>query len=228
MYRTGDRARWSGDGQLLFAGRSDDQVQIRGLRIEPGEIAAVLTRHSRVDQAAVIARADALGDQHLVGYVAPGRATDVDEPAASELVRELRAHLAAELPAYLVPPAVVVLPGLPLTPNGKLDRAALPAPAVTGAGGGRAPSGPDESALAEIFAEVLGLDSIGADEDFFARGGHSLLATRLIARVRSRLGRDVTLRALFDAPTVEELAKQLGGPVRSRPALRRIDRKDDE
>ncbi|MBO2455157.1 amino acid adenylation domain-containing protein [Actinomadura barringtoniae] len=228
MYRTGDRARWSGDEQLVFAGRSDDQVQIRGHRIEPGEIAEALTRHPQVDQAAVIARADPLGDQQLVGYVVPGPAADVDEQAAAELVRELRAHLTALLPAYLVPPAVVVLPGLPLTPNGKLDRAALPVPAATGAGGGRAPSGPDESALAEIFAEVLGLDRVGADEDFFALGGHSLLATRLIARVRGRLGRDVTLRALFDAPTVEELAKQLGGPARARPALRRIDRKEDE
>jgi amino acid adenylation domain-containing protein len=228
MYRTGDRARWSGDGRLLFAGRGDDQVQIRGVRIEPGEIAAVLRRHPRVDQAAVIARADGLGDRHLVGYAVPDRAADVDEPAASELVRDLRAHLAAQLPAHLVPRAVVVLPGLPRTPNGKLDRAALPAPAATGGGGGRAPSGPDETALAEIFAEVLGLDRVGADEDFFALGGHSLLATRLIARVRGRLGREVTLRALFDAPTVEELTKQLGGPVRSRPALRRTDRMEDE
>ena len=201
MYRTGDLARWRSDGVLDFLGRADAQVKLRGFRIEPGEIEAALVRHESVAQAAVIAREDVPGNKRLVAYVVAS-ADHVPGAAA------LRAHLAASLPDYMVPSAFVVLDKLPLTPNGKLDRKALPSPDFTLATIRRAPRTPQEEMLCTLFAEVLGLERIGIDDNFFALGGHSLLATRLIGRIRSTLGVEIAIRSLFEAPTVEALAKR--------------------
>jgi amino acid adenylation domain-containing protein len=215
LYRTGDLARWHRDGQLEFLGRTDDQVKIRGYRVEPAEVAAVLTEHPDVDRAVVMAREDVPGDLRLVAYVVPG--TDLD-------VSSLRGYAGARLPDYLVPSAFVAVAGFPLGPNGKLDRAALPAPEFTAAPAGRAPRTRREEVLCGLFAEVLGLDSVGIDDDFFALGGHSLLATRLIARVRAELGLSLTARSVFQAPTVAGMNDLLDEARPARAALRRMSR----
>ncbi|MGX1547467.1 amino acid adenylation domain-containing protein, partial [Streptomyces adustus] len=207
MYRTGDLVRRRTDGDLEYVGRADDQVKVRGFRIELGEVEAALAEHPAVAQAAVLAR-----DDRLIGYVA-ARPGTVVRPA------ELTADLRDRLPDYLVPSAFVVLDVLPSTPNGKLDRAALPAPDLGSAEARRAPRTPQEQILCELFAEVLGVPRVGVDDDFFDLGGHSLLATRLTARVRSVLGVELGLRALFLAPTVAGLAEGLAGAGHVRPAL---------
>ena len=226
LYRTGDRARWTAGGAIEFLGRVDDQVKIRGFRVEPGEVEAALEAHPDVARAVVAAREDD-GVRRLVGYVtlaaglAPGAALPPLDPPVS-----LRAYLAERLPSYLVPAAVVVLEAFPVGPNSKVDRAALPAPDFAALVSAREPVTADEEALAALFAEVLGLERIGADDDFFALGGHSLLAARLVTRIRAALGREVPLRDLFDAPTVAGLAARLPAAGTARPALRPRRRPD--
>ncbi|MEU2794794.1 amino acid adenylation domain-containing protein [Streptomyces sp. NPDC007100] len=199
MYRSGDLARWTAGGQLEFVGRADEQVKIRGFRVEPGEVEAVLAAHEGVRQAAVVVREDRPGEQRLVAYVIPAE-RDTADPAA------LRSAAAARLPGHLVPTAVVVLDALPLTVNGKLDRAALPAPGTDGhATTGRAPRTPLETRLCDLFAEVLGLERVSADSDFFALGGDSILSMLLVSRAR-RAGVIITSRQVFERRTPAELA----------------------
>ncbi|WP_395105926.1 amino acid adenylation domain-containing protein [Actinomadura sp. SCN-SB] len=200
MYRTGDLARWNRDGSLEYLGRTDDQVKIRGFRIEPAEVQAALAACPGVAQAAVVVREDRPGDPRLVGYYVPG--SPVEESA-------LRDALSATLPDYMLPSALVKLDALPRTVNGKLDRAALPAPSAEAGAGGREPRDEREASLCALFAETLGVERVGIDDDFFALGGHSLLATKLAARVRAVMRADLTIADVFEAPTVAALAPRL-------------------
>ncbi|WP_162911640.1 non-ribosomal peptide synthetase [Streptomyces koyangensis] len=207
MYRTGDLAKWNADGELVYCGRVDDQVKIRGFRIEPGEVEKVLSEHPGVGQAVVIAREDRPGDRRLVAYVVPDAANE-----ASRGPEALRRHIAARLPQFMVPAAVMELEHLPLTENGKLNRRLLPEPDFAGtADASRGPRNAPEELLCGLFTEVLGLDSVGVEDDFFALGGHSLLATRLVSRIRTVLNKEVPVRVLFEAPTVVGLRRWLEG-----------------
>ena len=190
---------WGADGQLRYLGRADEQVKIRGYRIELGEVRAALAGLDGVEQAVVVAREDRPGDKRLVGYV-----TGTAEPAG------IRAALAERLPAYMVPAAVVVLKALPLTPNGKLDTRALPAPEYQDGDRYRAPASAVEEILAGIYAQVLGVERVGVEDSFFDLGGDSLSAMRVIAAINTALDAGLAVRALFDAPTVGQLAPRIG------------------
>ncbi|MEU2793846.1 amino acid adenylation domain-containing protein [Streptomyces sp. NPDC007100] len=216
MYRSGDLAQWTAEGQLRFAGRADEQVKIRGFRVEPGEVASVLAAHPDVAQAAVVARTDRPGDTHLVGYVVPG-VPELDQ-------RRLHEHLAGTLPDYLIPAAVMLLEALPLTANGKLDRAALPAPDFAGRASGRAPETGTEKLLCALFAEALDLGNVGADDNFFDLGGNSTLAMRLAARIRTELGAELNMRQFFGAPTPVGVARLMES--KARPELRPVEHPD--
>ncbi|GAA3169214.1 MULTISPECIES: amino acid adenylation domain-containing protein [Streptomyces] len=207
MYRTGDLVRWRAGGELEFVGRADSQVKIRGVRVEPGEIEAVLAGHPEVAQAAVVLREDRPGDPRLVAYAVTRSRARTDQ--------ELRRYLADRLPDAMVPAAVVLLDTMPTTVNGKLDRAALPEPDRS-VHTVREPRSPREEILCALFAEALGMPRVGIDDHFFDLGGHSLLALRLLARIRSVLGEGFEIRDLFAAPTVAGLARLTGA---ARPAL---------
>jgi amino acid adenylation domain-containing protein len=201
LYRTGDRARWNARGELEFAGRVDAQVKVRGFRVELGEIETRLLEHPAVREAVVLVREDVPGEKRLVAYVVG------DETAAADV---LRAHVGGALPDYMVPAAYARLEQLPLTPNGKVDRKALPAPEGDAFASSEyeAPVGEVETALAEIWADVLGLDRVGRHDDFFELGGHSLLTVTLIARMRLQ-GLHADVQALFATPTLAEFAAAL-------------------
>jgi acyl-coenzyme A synthetase/AMP-(fatty) acid ligase/acyl carrier protein len=209
LYRTGDRVRWRAGGELEFLGRFDEQVKLRGYRIELGEIETILERHEAVRRAAVTIRQQQNGDPWLVAYVAYAAGAAVSE-------QELRKYLGAHLPDYMVPALYVGLDDLPLTPSGKVDRRRLPEPERRQAAY-RAPSKPGEAQLCAIFAEVLGLERVGMDDNFFALGGHSLMATRLVSRIQARMGFNVPLRSVFEFPTVAELFAQIA-PVEPSPS----------
>ncbi|MFD8733541.1 amino acid adenylation domain-containing protein [Streptomyces sp. NPDC059618] len=217
MYRTGDLARFTPDGQLQHLGRIDTQVKIRGYRVEPAEVEAALTTHPDIAQVAVVTQQPGDTTPYLAAYLVPAEGASVPDAA------EIQQHLADRLPEYMVPAAYVPLERLPLSPNGKLDLKALPAPDLTSATPYRAPATPREQALARLFAEVLGLEKVGADDGFFELGGHSLLATRLITRARAEIGMEIPIRKIFDLPTVAALAAwSEESAVPLRPALRRM------
>ncbi len=205
LYRSGDLARYRKDGELEYVGRSDHQVKVRGFRVELGEVEAAVARHPGVREAVVVARADSGGDARLVAYLVPRH-----RPSPS--TSEFRRHLKQTLPDYMVPSAFVAVDAFPLTPNGKVDLGALPDP-----DGGRprldgayvSPVGPVEEVVASIWAAVLGIDRVGAQDNFFDLGGHSLLATQVISRVRSAFAVSVPLRPLFEDPTVAGLARAI-------------------
>ncbi|WP_282786200.1 condensation domain-containing protein, partial [Nocardia sp. CC201C] len=196
MYRTGDLVRWNADGELEYLGRTDFQVKLRGLRIELGEIEAALGEVDAVTQAVVVVRRDQRTGDQLVAYLTA--AGDIDP-------QRVKAEVAQRLPAYMMPNAIVVLDELPLNASGKLDRGALPAPSFA-AEVYRAPVTAAEQTVAAVFAEVLGRDRIGLDDDFFELGGNSLIATRVVARLSAALAADIEMRAVFEAPTVAALA----------------------
>ncbi|WP_445161590.1 amino acid adenylation domain-containing protein [Mycobacterium sp. Dal123C01] len=201
MYRTGDLVSWRADGQLQYFGRADEQVKIRGYRIELGEIQAALGGLDGVDQAVVIVREDRPGDKRLVGYVTEAVPRAVDVAGA-------RAVLAKRLPAYMVPAAVVAVDALPLTVNGKLDTRALPVPQYRETDY-RAPSNATDETLAGIYAQILGLERVGVDDSFFDLGGDSISAMRLIAAINNALDTHLTVRILFDSPSVSALSQQV-------------------
>lgn len=221
LYRTGDRARWRSNATLEYLGRLDEQVKVRGYRIEPGEIEAVIRDHRAVKQVAVVVREDEPGNKQLVAYL-------VKEAGAVHAM-DLHQFLAERLPEYMVPAAIVELQDLPLTPNGKLDRKALPAPQQPRAQTvHQAPRTAEEEILCGIFSEVLKVDHPGLDDNFFELGGHSLLATQVISQIRSTLEIELPLRVLFDAPTVAQLAEQVrearGGMHKLAPPLTAVER----
>ncbi|HEU0302475.1 MAG TPA: amino acid adenylation domain-containing protein, partial [Longimicrobium sp.] len=218
LYRTGDLARWRPDGTLEFVGRNDFQVKVRGFRVELREVEARLLEHAAVREAVVVAREDAPGDQRLVAYYVGAEGVEVDA---------LRAHLAERLPEYMVPAACVRLEALPLTPTGKVDRRALPAPAgdAYARRDYEAPVGEVEVALAEIWADVLGVERVGRRDDFFDLGGHSLLAIRVLSRARQVLAVELALGEVFQRPVLADFAQGLERAQRAElPPIERADR----
>jgi amino acid adenylation domain-containing protein len=205
LYRTGDLGRLLPDGQIAFLGRMDDQIKIRGYRIEPSEISSVLNRQQDVRESLVVAREDTPGNKRLVAYV-------VLDPDSGLTHTELREFLGGFLPEYMLPAAFVRLDGFPLTPHGKIDRAALPPPDGMNTLQDDVAEGPrteTEQRVAEILGELLDLEEIGLDDNFFMLGGHSLLGAQVIARLRGAFGVEMGLRTLFEAPTVAALSAEV-------------------
>ena len=224
LYRTGDRARWLPDGNIDFLGRTDRQIKIRGFRIEPGEVESVLEGHDSVAAATVTDREDEAGNARLVAYLV---AADPDQPPAPDVLRTL---VADHLPAYMIPAAWVMIDSMPVTPNGKVDLAALPDPQFDRSANADefvAPSTPVEIKLAEVWSEVLSVDQIGVNDNFFALGGHSLLAVKLFAEIERKLGVSIPLAALFQTATIAGLAaivEQSAGTSPSSDSKLRIGR----
>jgi amino acid adenylation domain-containing protein len=206
LYRTGDFARWLPDGQIEYLGRMDGLIKIRGYRVEPNEIIAVLNRHTAVQASAVIERGDEIDNQHLVAYIV------VNAGHARPTATELRDLLRSRLPEYMIPAAFVVVPDLPLTPNGKLDREALrpPDPSTTLPDQNYlSPRTLLEEKLSSLVASLLGVSRVGVNDNFFLIGGHSLFGTQLIARIRDRFGVELPLRSVFESPTPALLAQEI-------------------
>jgi amino acid adenylation domain-containing protein len=206
LYRTGDLTRYLPDGNIEFLGRIDNQVKVRGFRVELAEVEAVLLTHSQVRQAVVIAEAAAADSQRLLGYVVASGSKPLG-------VDELRSFLGQHLPDYMIPSTFIFLKAMPLTSNGKIDRASLPAPDEARPDLQRlfvAPRTPVERELAGIWAEFLKLDEVGIDDNFFELGGHSLLATQVVSRMRKAFNCEIRLRSFFESPTVAQLAEQIG------------------
>jgi len=219
LYKTGDLARYLPDGQIAFLGRADHQIKIRGYRIEPNEIISLLNEQPAIQTSLVVAREDEPGDKRLVAYLVP-------VPGARVTLSSLREILGTHLPDYMIPAAFVQLEALPLTPNGKLDRAALPAPDAANAlrdEAFAAPATPTEERVAVIASNLLQLEQVGRDDNFFMLGGHSLLGTQIIARVAETFGVDLHLRTLFEAPTVRLLSAEI-----ERLILARVEEMSDE
>jgi len=224
LYRSGDLVRWTRDGNLEFMGRIDQQVKVRGFRIELGEIESTLGSIDGIRDAVVLAREDVPGEKRLVGYYV----TDKDKTLQPS---EIRSVLKKTLPEYMVPAAFVALEAMPLTPNGKIDRRALPAPEMDRSQLSAefiAPRNETEKALAEIAGELLHLEKVGVYDNFFELGGHSLLATQYISRVRSRFDVEIPLMALFEKPTIAELADAVeiakASGIKAKPKIERVDR----
>ncbi len=218
MYRSGDLARRTWNGELEYLGRIDQQVKIRGFRVELGEIESVLNSHPGVRESAVVADTTPSGDARLVAYIVPqGAIPDRDD---------LRRHSLCRLPEYMVPAVFMSLEKLPLTSNGKIDRRALPAPKrdVTGSRVVVAPTSPTQTLLVQIWQELLGCQGIGIEDNFFHLGGHSLLATQVISRIAAALDIEVPVSALFEAPTVAELSRVVEQAKREGAAQARAPR----
>ncbi|MEH2157011.1 non-ribosomal peptide synthetase, partial [Nostoc sp.] len=221
LYKTGDLARYLADGNIEYLGRIDNQVKIRGFRIELGEIEAVLSQYANVQASCVIAREDIPGDKYIVAYIVPQKEqTCTERSRSTPSVSELHSFLKSKLPEYMLPSAFVILDALPLTPNGKLDRCALPAPDLQSQLSDKyvAPRNPIEEILSLIWAQVLRVEQIGIHDNFFELGGHSLLATQLVSRIRTNLKVELSLRSLFAAPTIAQLA----------PIIQRLQQQDLE
>ncbi|HJT55560.1 MAG TPA: phosphopantetheine-binding protein, partial [Ktedonobacteraceae bacterium] len=222
MYKTGDLARFLPDGRIAFLGRTDDQIKLRGYRIEPEEIIAALNSHPAIETSAVVAREelDNTNEKRLVAYL-------VLVPGTAIMIDDLRSMLMEKLPEYMIPAAFVGLDALPITPNGKVDRKALPAPDATNMLHDEQaialPFTVMEERVAEIVSSLLGLPRVSIDDNFFMLGGHSLLGTQVIARVTSAFEVELTLRSLFEAPTV----RQLSAVIESR-ILERLQSMSDE
>lgn len=209
LYCTGDRARFLSDGQLEFLGRTDDQVKIRGHRIELNDVSCALARNLSVQSSVVVARENGDADKQLVAYVVPDDGKELNK-------NDLREHLLAFLPEYMVPATFVSLPSLPLTPNGKINRSALPEPNDSNTIRGETfepPHTPTEKKLAELLSTMLEAERVGASDNFFLLGGHSLLGAQLIARIRDSFGAQLSLRTLFDHPTVSGIASEIDRAV---------------
>ena len=212
LYRSGDRTRWRADGELEFLGRTDQQLKLRGLRIEPGEVEAALMAHPAVESAVVLVRADHGGEPRLVGYLVPSA-----PPAAQDLVEDVRAEAARRLPLHMVPSVLMPLDALPLTPSGKVDRRALPVPDVVAPAAHVAAATDAERVLADVWCEVLGLTEVSVADNFFAVGGDSIMSLQIVARARQG-GWIITPRQMFEHQTVRTLAA-VARPASTGPAL---------